>query len=58
MSGRELTFKYPNAVVRVHIPDYDETEHNRAMKELKLSAEKIMKEVLKNEYSARNTNVN
>lgn len=58
MSGRELTFKYPNAVVRVHIPDYNEDEHNRAMKELKLSAEKIMKEVLRNEYNALNTNSN
>ena len=43
-------FKYPNAVVRVHIPDLTEEERERRMKAVKIAAEKLMKEVIKNEH--------
>ena len=51
-------FKYANAIVRVHTPDLAEDEKERRMKEVRSSAEKIMKEVLKNEYNAMVTNNN
>ena len=51
-------FKYANAIVRVHTPDLAEDEKERRMKEVRISAEKILKEVLKNEYSTLDTNNN
>ena len=40
-------FKYSNAVVRVHIPDLTEEERERRMKAVKIAAENLMKEVIK-----------
>lgn len=51
-------FKYHNAIVRVHIPDLAEDERQKRMKELKRTAEMILKEVIKNEYSTLGTNSN
>lgn len=58
MQSRELTFKYPNATVRVHIPDLAECERKKRIKEIKCSAEMILKEVLRNECNTSNTNSN
>ena len=43
-------FKYANAIVKVHIPDLAEDEKQRRMKEIRSSAEKILKGVMTNEY--------
>lgn len=48
MQSQEKTFKYPNATVRVHIPDLAEDERQRRMNEIKKSAEKLLKGVIKN----------
>ena len=48
-------FKYANAIVRVHTPDLAEDEKQRRMKEVKSSAEKLLKGVMKNEYSTLDT---
>ena len=56
MQCREQVFKYPNATVRVHTPDLSEFEKEKRTKELKRSAELVLKEVLKNEYNERRTN--
>ena len=45
-------FKYENAIVRVHRPDLAEDEKQRRMKEIKNSAEKILKGVIKNDTSS------
>lgn len=37
------TFIYPNAIVRVHIPDLAEDERNRRMKEIKKYAEELLR---------------
>lgn len=39
------TFNYPNAVVRVHIPDITEEERERRMNELKKATARFMKAV-------------
>ena len=49
-------FKYPNATVRVHIPDIADDERQRREKELKQATEMLLREVIKNEYNTRNTN--
>ena len=41
------TFVYPNAIVRVHIPDLAEDERNRRMKEVQRAAQQILKGVKK-----------
>lgn len=51
-------FNYPNATVRVHIPDVADYEKERNTKELKLATEILLREILRNEYNARNTNGN
>lgn len=38
-------FEYPNAIVRVHIPDLAEDERNRRMKEVQRAAQQILKGV-------------
>lgn len=48
MQSRE--FKYPNATVRVHIPDLAEFEREKRLKEVKLATEILLREVLKNEF--------
>ncbi len=47
MQSQEKTFTYPNAIVRVHRPDLAEDERARRMTEVKKSAEKLLKGVLK-----------
>ena len=37
-------FEYPNAIVRVHIPDLDERERDRRRKRLHDAAARILKE--------------
>ena len=44
-------FKYHNAIVRVHTPDLAEDERQRRMQEAIKSAEKILREVIKNEFN-------
>ena len=56
MQGQTKVFKYPNATVRVHIPDLAPEERERRLNKLKKSAEMLLREVIKNEYTARNTN--
>ena len=51
MQGREKVYKYPNATVRVHRPDICEEERAKRMKEIKLSAEMLLREMIKNENS-------
>lgn len=51
-------FKYPNAIIRVHRPDLAEAEKQRRMNEVKLSAENLLREVIKNEHITFNTNNN
>ena len=48
MQSQERIFKYPNAIVRVHIPDLAEDEKQRRMNEIKKAAEKLLKGVIKN----------
>ena len=56
MQGQTKIFKYPNATVRVHIPDLAPEEREKRLNEVKLSAEMLLREMIKNEYNARNTN--
>jgi hypothetical protein len=58
MQGQTRVFKYPNATVRVHIPDLAPEERERRLNKLKISAERLLREVLINEYNARNTDSN
>ncbi len=48
------TFKYPNATVRVHIPDLTEEERERRLNAVKRSTEALLREVLRNEYKGQN----
>ena len=41
-------FKYSNAIVRVHRPDLAEDEREKRIKEVKRSAEKLLKGMIKN----------
>lgn len=58
MQGQIKIYKYPNATVRVHIPDLAPEEREKRLNEVKKSAELLLREVIKNEYIARNTNDN
>ena len=58
MQGQIKVYKYPNATVRVHIPDLAPEEREKRLNEVKKSAELLLREVIKNEYIARNTNDN
>ena len=40
-------FEYPNAIVRVRIPDISEEEHERRMKAVRKAAEAVLREVHK-----------
>lgn len=42
-------FEYPNATVRVHIPDLAPEEREKRMREVKRSAEILLKGVLAND---------
>lgn len=44
-------FTYPNATVRVHIPDVAQSEKDRNFQELKRSAELLLRELIKLENS-------
>ena len=47
MQSQEIIFKYPNAIVRVHIPDLAEEEKKKRLAEIKRATEKILKEQIK-----------
>ena len=47
MQSQDRAFEYPNAIVRVHIPDLADDEREKRMKEVKLSAEMILKGAMK-----------
>ena len=49
MQSQVKIFTYPNATVRVHIPDLAEDEMQKRMNQIKKSAEKLLKGVIKNE---------
>ena len=57
MQSRERVFTYPNAIVRVHIPDVADSERERQRKELKCAAEMLLKEVLRAESGKERTKV-
>lgn len=46
MSGQSeiLTFNYPNAVVRVHLPDLTDEEQKSCMKKIHKAAEELLKD--------------
>lgn len=50
MQSRE--FKYPNATVRVHFPDIADSEREKRLKEIKFSAELLLKALIKSECNA------
>ena len=58
MQGQTKIFNYPNATVRVHLPDLAPEEREKRLSEVKKSAEMLLREVLRNECNARNTNDN
>lgn len=58
MQGQTKVFKYPNATVRVHIPDLANDEREKRLKEIKLAAEMLLREVIRNELSTLGTNDN
>ena len=47
-------FEYPNATVRVHIPDLASDEREKRMREVKRTAEMLLKGVMAND--AKRTN--
>ena len=46
------TFTYPNAIVRVHIPDLTPDERNRRMQRVKKAAEDLLKATIREERKA------
>lgn len=52
MQGQIRVFKYPNATVRVHIPDLAPEEREKRHKEVMLAAELLLREVIKNDVNA------
>ena len=49
MQGQTKIYKYSNATVRVHIPDLAPEEREKRLNEVRLSAEMLLREVIKNE---------
>lgn len=45
-------FEYPNATVRVHFPDLAENEREKRIKEITLSAELVLKALIKSESNS------
>ena len=43
----ELTFTYPNMIVRVHFPDLTNEENKRRMKKIHKAAEELLKDHIK-----------
>lgn len=58
MQGQVRVFHYPNATVRVHIPDLAPEEREKRLNKIKKSAEMLLREVIKYEQSTGNTNSN
>lgn len=58
MQGQTKIFNYPNATVRVHIPDLAPEVKEKRLKEIKLAAEMLLREVIRNEHNTSNTNHN
>ena len=48
-------FEYPNATVRVHIPDLAPEERAKRMKEIKRAAEILLKGVMLNDATGNDT---
>ena len=48
-------FEYPNATVRVHIPDLAPEERAKRMKEIKRAAEILLKGVMFNDATGNDT---
>ena len=44
-------FTYPNATVRVHFPDIADSENEKRLQQIKRSAEKLLREIIKAENS-------
>ena len=55
MQGQTKVYKYPNATVRVHIPDLAPEEREKRQNALKKSVEMLMREVLINESKGIDT---
>ena len=53
MQGQTRVFNYPNATVRVHIPDLAPEEREKRLNAVKKSAEMLLREVIKNEYKSK-----
>lgn len=52
MSGQDkekevIEYRFPNAVVRIHIPDLDDAERSRRENEFKKATAAYMREVIK-----------
>lgn len=58
MQGQIKVFEFPNAIVRVHIPDLAPEEREKRLNAIKKSAEMVLREVLRNEHNAHSTNHN
>lgn len=50
-------FEYPNAIVRVHIPDLADDEREKRMREIKRSAELLLKGVMANDAKGTSNTV-
>ena len=50
-------FEYPNAIVRVHIPDLADDERAKRMREIKRSAELLLKGVMANDAKGTDTTI-
>ena len=54
MQGQTKVFNYPNATVRVHIPDLAPKQIEENTKALIHATENLLREMIKNEYAIRN----
>lgn len=50
-------FEYPNAIVRVHIPDIAPEEREKRMREIKRSAEILLRGVVKYDAERNDTKI-
>lgn len=48
-------FEYPNATVRVHIPDLAPEEKEKCMREIKYAAEILLRGVIENDAKRNDT---
>ena len=49
-------FTYPDAIVRVHFPDIADSENEKRLRQIKRSAEMLLREVIKAENDAKPLN--